>query len=151
VPYRDSVSRITVSVHIAAPADEVWTDVSDLGSHTAWMADAESIEFFDAQISGVGTRMKVATRVGPFRTVDIMEVTEWQPGSTIGVEHRGIVTGTGAFSIEPRGDGTRFTWSETLSFPWWLGGAVVAWLARPVLAAIWRRNLDRLKDRIEQT
>jgi hypothetical protein len=44
-----------------------------------------------------------------------------------------------------------FTWSETLQFPWWMGGAAGARVARPVLAAVWRRNLRRLRTRVEET
>ena len=41
---------------------------------------------------------------------------------------RGLVTGTGRFTLEPLDDGrrTRFTWEEELTFPWWLGGPLGA-------------------------
>ncbi len=144
------MSRITVIVDIAVPPDVVWEDVSDLSSHVEWMADAESIEFIGSTTSGVGTRMRVETKVGPLRTTDLMTVTSWQPGRTIGVEHTGLVTGAGEFSLGPHGDGTRFVWSEDLTFPWWLGGPITAWLAKPVLVWVWRRNLERLKRRLER-
>lgn len=143
------MNHIVVAIHIEAPIERVWADVTDLASHVDWMADAESIEFLTVQTEGAGTRMRVATRVGPLRTSDIMEVTAWEAPSTIGVDHQGLVTGSGAFTLTRAGDGTRFTWSETLSFPWWLGGPVTAWLAKPVLSWIWRRNLRGLKGRIE--
>ncbi|MFQ5517692.1 MAG: SRPBCC family protein [Acidimicrobiia bacterium] len=141
---------ITVSIDIAAPAAAVWADVADLASHAAWMADAESIEFLSDRRAGVGTKMKVATRVGPLRTSDIIEITVWEPQNMIGVAHRGLVGGSGAIALTTIGEGTRFTWSETLVFPWWLGGAVAAAAARPVLTAVWKRNLSRLKRRLEK-
>jgi hypothetical protein len=52
------------------------------------MADAESIVFLSETRSGVGTVMQVRTVVGPFRTTDVMEVTEWDERRTIGVRHR---------------------------------------------------------------
>lgn len=113
------------------------------------MADAESIAFATEQRVGVGTRMEVATRIGPLRTTDMIEVTEWEPPGRIGVVHRGLVSGRGRFELAAMGGGTRFTWIEELRFPLWLGGPSTAWLARPVLAWVWRRNLAGLKLRLE--
>lgn len=141
---------VVVSTLIPAPLDRVWEAAADLASHAEWMADAESIEFETNQDSGVGTRMVVKTRIGPLRTADVMEVTDWEPRRAIGVTHRGLVSGKGRFELAPMAGGTRFTWTETLRFPVWLGGPVTAWLARPVLARVWRRNLEGLKQRIER-
>ncbi len=141
--------RITVSVDIEAPLDRVWEAAADLASHHEWMADAESIEFLTEQRRGVGTRLRVATRVGPLRTSDVMEVTEWDEPHRIGVHHQGLVSGHGAFELTVVDGGTRFTWQERLSFPWYLGGPLAGWAAAPVLGWIWRRNLRRLKGHLE--
>jgi carbon monoxide dehydrogenase subunit G len=143
------VARISVSVDIAAPLSRVWEEAADLASHAEWMADAESIEFLGEQRRGPGTRVRVATAVGPLRTTDLMEVVEWDELRTIGVRHEGLITGTGRFRLAAMAAGTRFTWTERLAFPWYLGGPATAFLAAPVLAAIWRRNLSGLKRRIE--
>jgi hypothetical protein len=87
--------------------------------------------------------MQVETRVGPFRTLDRMDVVGWDEGKAIEVVHTGLVTGKGTLAIEPVEDVTLVTWDEELGFPWWLGGPVTAWLARPILAWIWRKNLAR--------
>lgn len=143
------MARITVHVDIDAPLDAVWKEASDLPSHAEWMADAESIEFLTEQRAGVGTRMRVATRVGPLRTNDLMEVTEWAEGSSIGVRHSGVVTGEGRFDLSKVAGGTRFSWTEDLTFPLVLGGPVTAFFAKPVLGWIWKRNLLGLKRRLE--
>ncbi len=144
------MSTVTVLVVINAPLEQVWAAAADLGSHAEWMADAESIRFLTARRRGLGTRMEVATRVGPFRTKDVMEVTEWEDRSRIGVRHTGLVTGQGAFELEALDPATtKFTWQERLSFPWYLGGPLTARIASPVLAAIWRRNLRGLKQKLE--
>jgi len=143
------MARITCSVDIAAPFDRVWEAAADLGSHAEWMADARSIEFLTESESGIGTRMKVLTVVGPLRTTDLMEVTEWEDHRAIGVRHTGLVTGSGRFTLAPIAGATRFTWSESLTFPLWLGGPLTALLATPVLTWIWRRNLTGLKRSLE--
>ena len=70
----------------------------------------------------------------------------------MGVEHVGLVRGTGVFTLRParrpRGR-TRFVWRERLRFPWYLGGPVGAFVARPVLRWVWTRNLRNLRARFE--
>jgi len=112
------------------------------------MADAGAIVFDGPQRSGVGTRIRVPTRVGPIRTVDLMTVTEWDEGKAIAVEHRGAVSGAGRFELEPHPAGTLLVLSEELRFPWWLGGPIGAWIAGPILKRIWQGNLGRLADRV---
>ena len=52
-----------------------------------------------------------------------MEITEWKPRRQMGVRHVGVVTGDGRFTLRRRSGGrTRFTWTETLRFPAWMGG-----------------------------
>ncbi len=141
------MARIVVSEAVDASPEEVWAEMSDLGSHVEWMKDARSIVFVTEQRSGVGTRMEVETRVGPLRTLDSMEVTGWDEGRSIEVAHQGMVTGTGTLKASPEPGGrTRVSWEEHLVFPWWLGGRITAWCAKPILAAIWRGNLRRLAE-----
>jgi uncharacterized protein YndB with AHSA1/START domain len=134
---------VKVATTICARPEEVWSHVADLESHVTWMVDAEAIRFTSPQRRGVGTRFDCDTRVGPIRFSDRMEVTEWEEGRLIGVAHHGLVTGTGQFTLErlDGGERTRFAWEEELAFPWRL--------TTPVLGAIWRRNLARLKARVE--
>jgi uncharacterized protein YndB with AHSA1/START domain len=142
--------KIRVGVAIDAPPEHVWRAVEPIESHVEWMADAESITFTGARTRGVGTTFDCRTKVGPFRLVDRMTVTEWEPPRAMGIEHHGLVTGRGRFTLRSTLRGrTRFTWTERLVFPWWMGGPVGALAAKPVLRAIWRRNLRRLKDLVE--
>jgi carbon monoxide dehydrogenase subunit G len=134
---------VTVSVIVPASAAEVWDDVARLETHTEWMADAASVNFVGEQRSGVGTQMVVETRVGPLRTSDRLEFIRWDPPRRMEVRHNGIVRGAGAFTLSEEAAGTRFTWSENLEFPWFLGGPVAAAMAAPILRRIWKGNLDR--------
>jgi uncharacterized protein YndB with AHSA1/START domain len=137
-----------VKTTLDAPPERVWADLAHLAGHVDWMHDAVAIRFLTDRTSGVGTRYECDTKVGPFRMVDVMEITEWQPGRSMGVSHQGLVTGTGRFTLRKvRGDRTRFTWRERLRFPWYLGGPITALLAKPVLRWIWKRNLRGLAER----
>lgn len=144
------MARIRVAVTIPASRRRVWADISDLSTHTEWMADAEAIRFVTARRQGVGTVFDCDTRLGPFRLVDRMEVVSWQPGREIGIRHRGVVTGEGRFRLRRAGRRhTRFTWDERLRFPWWMGGPIGAWLGAAPLRLVWRRNLERLAARFD--
>ena len=131
---------------IGAPVEAVWRTVEDIETHTEWMADAERITFHGEQRAGVGTEFDCLTRVGPVATVDHMRVTEWEPGSVLGIEHRGLVSGRGRFRLRTVGAAlTEFCWTEDLRFPARLGGPLGARAARPVLQRLWRKNLERLR------
>ena len=146
------MARITVSVEIDAPVERVWEVVEPIERHVDWMHDAVAIRFVGEQHRGVGTAFLCDTKVGPFRLVDKMEITEWAPNEAIGVRHIGIVTGSGRFTLTPidLDRRTRFTWSEELRFPWFLGGPVAGVLGgRVVMRAIWRRNLRSLEALVE--
>jgi carbon monoxide dehydrogenase subunit G len=131
-------------VLVAAPRDVVWDALANIASHVEWMADAESITFTTDQRQGAGTDFECRTKIGPLTTVDKMTVTEWVDGARMGVAHTGIVTGTGVFELRDEGTkATRMTWTEDLRFPIFLGSAVGAFVAKPVLRRIWRGNLRR--------
>ena len=125
--------RISVSARINASSSEVWAALENIESHVQWMKDAESIHFTTAERTGTGTEFVCVTKVGPIRLTDAMSITEWTPGEAMGVHHRGVVKGSGRFTLRAlAGDETHFSWDEQLTFPWWLGGplAAVSWLSR---------------------
>ncbi len=146
------MGRIRVAVEIdAAPAD-VWSVVEPIEHHVDWMADAVAIRFTGASTRGVGTEFECDTKVGPITLTDLMTVTEWAPERAMGVRHTGIVTGTGVFELEPidLGRRTRFTWTEDLTFPWYLGGRLGEIVGgQAVMKQIWKRNLHRLAALVE--
>ncbi len=105
------------------------------------MADAESIEFISDRTSGIGTRIRVRTRVGPLRVDDEIEFTSWRPSSEMAVQHLGRIGGTGEFLLEETGGGTLVTWVEALEFPWYFGGRLGLTVARPALRRAFASNL----------
>lgn len=145
------MTRIRVVQDFEAPRRAVWAALEDIASHVQWMDDAVAIRVTSRRRRGVGTTFECDTRVGPFSLVDAMEVVEWKPRRAMSIRHAGVVTGVGRFTLRRRrgGRGTRFVWSERLSFPGWLGGPVAGVLAKPVLRRVWRRDLRNLKALVD--
>lgn len=144
--------KIRVAVVIERPPEVVWRAIEPIERHVDWMAEAVSINFTSEARRGVGTSFDCVTRIGPFRTTDRMTVTQWTPRRAMGIEHHGVVTGRGRFTLSRRrGHSTRFVWTEKLKFPWWMGGPAAALAAKPILRAVWHRNLHTLKHLIESS
>jgi Polyketide cyclase / dehydrase and lipid transport len=143
--------RIRTCITIDAPPAAVWAEVKRIDSHVQWMRDAKSIRFLSKRRAGVGAQFECVTGVGPLVTTDVLVVTEWRPRRAIGITHQGAVRGQGRFTLRRKRRGrTRFCWRERLRFPWWMGGPVGEVFASPLLRAIWKRNLGRLKARVER-
>ena len=138
---------VEVSTIVAAPIDDVWADLARLESHSEWMMDAEAIEFVTEQRTGVGTVIRVPTRVGPLTTVDQLEFTAWEPPHRMAITHRGKFTGVGEITLQETLAGTVVTWRESIRFPLLFGGRVGELVATPILRMIWQKNLTRLASR----
>jgi hypothetical protein len=146
------MGRISVSVELNATPVEVWDVVEPVERHVDWMADAVAIHFQTEQTRGVGTTFLCDTKVGPITLQDRMEITEWEPGRKMGVRHTGVVTGSGVFELEPidLDRRTRFTWTEDLRFPWFLGGRLGEVVGGQfVMKQIWKRNLRQLQHLVD--
>lgn len=146
------MGRIRVAIELNATPDQVWDIVEPVERHVDWMADAVAIHFQTEQTRGVGTTFLCDTKVGPITLQDHMEITEWVPGARMGVKHTGVVTGSGVFELESidLDRRTRFTWTEDLRFPWFLGsrlGEIVG--GQFVMKQIWKRNLRKLQALVD--
>jgi len=141
---------IEVETLIYASLDDVWNEVSKIENHSKWMKDAINIDFQTDNKSGVGTKIKVLTKIGPIKLNDFMTFTKWEEKKSIGVDHVGIVTGKGEMKFEKIDENTtKFKWTETLKFPIYLGGVIGELFGKPVLELIWKQNLNNLKKIIE--
>ena len=143
--------RIKVSTIINKPIEVVWEEVKIMKNHVNWMQDAAKIDFLSLNESGIDTKMKVLTKVGPFSLNDIITVTKWEEMNSIGVVHEGIVTGEGAFYLSENDDNsTKFEWIEELKAPYYLGGPIAEFFGGFVLKFIWKKNLMNLKNILEK-
>lgn len=137
------VTRVTV----ARPRPQVWEVLADVQRQPEWMRDALSIEMLTDGPMDVGSRMKVPTQIGPFRTTDIMEVTAYAPPERWTVVHRGMVTGEGTFTLAETDEGaaTDVEWRERLAAPLGALGRLGMTLVRPLLRRTFQEDLDRFQ------
>ena len=143
--------RIKVSTIINKPLEVVWDEVKIMKNHVNWMQDAAKIDFLSVNESGIHTKMKVLTKVGPFSLNDIITVTKWEEMNSIGVVHEGIVTGEGTFYLSENDENsTKFEWIEELKAPYYLGGPFAEFCGGFVLKFIWKKNLMNLKNILEK-
>ena len=141
---------IRITEKIEASPEVVWNAISDIQTHVEWMADASDIRITSEQTEGIGVTFDCDTKVGPLKTTDKMQITEWTPNQTLTIRHKGLVEGTGSFILEKNSDGkTLFIWEEKLDFPLLFGGRSAEFFAKPVLIKIWKKNLFRLKHLVE--
>lgn len=142
------MTGIRVETELNATPERVWDDIRRIETHVEWMHDAVGIEFTSPHREGEGVTFDCATRIGPIRLTDRMEITDWAPARVMGVRHVGLVTGEGRFTLTPvEPDRTRFVWEETLHFPWWMGGPLGGAVGGWILRLVWRRNLRLLAAR----
>ena len=142
---------IRIFQEIEASPEVVWNAISNIQTHVNWMADASKIRITSEQTQGVGTTFDCDTKVGPLRTTDKMQVTDWVPNQILSISHKGLVEGKGSFILEkPSECRTLFVWEENLDFPIFLGGKITEFIAKPVLKKIWRGNLYKLKQLVEK-
>ena len=142
------VTTITVRATYGVAPDVVWEELRHIDRHVHWMHDAVAIEFVGDQREGVGTNFRCTTKVDPLVTHDLMTITRWETNCAMGVEHCGLVTGRGDFTLRPLDGCTEVTWRESLTFPWWGGGPFGALVAGPLLHLLWSANLRRLGQRL---
>ena len=143
------MATIHISTHINVSPEILWEELRHINRHVNWMNDAVSITFTSPTTEGVGTQFSCLTKVGPLKTTDVMTITQWEEARIMGVEHVGLVKGTGTFQITPKSEGSIITWKESLSFPWWMLGSFGSLFASPILRLIWKKNLKNLKGIVE--
>src|SRR3954465_365844 len=109
---------LALSVAVAAPAELTWAAAVDWRRQGDWMLGTRVTPTVNDG-RGVGGRAEAFSGIGRLGFLAPMEIPLWQPPRACHVVHTGrVVRGTGAFEVEPRGDGrSRFHWREDPDLP----------------------------------
>ena len=134
---------------LPVPPPAAWAVLTDWERQAEWMRDADRVEVRSARREGVGTLLAVRTRVlhVPLFT-ELLEVTGWDPPRELRIAHRSFIRGTGTWSLEPAGAGTRFRWTEELALPVPLLGEVALLAYRPFMRHLMGGAMRDLRARV---
>lgn len=143
-------ASLALRVDVDASPEEVFAGATDWAGQGEWMLGTK-VWPTRYRGQGVGGSIAAWTGVGPLGFLDTMDITRWDPPRACHVLHTGtLVRGTGAFEVEPRGEGkATFVWSEELELPFGALGRVGWTLGKPVFAAGVTASLKRFARWVE--
>lgn len=111
-------ATLVLTVPVDAPVEQTWLCATDWAGQGEWMLGT-TVRPTRRGGQGIGGAVEAFTGVGRVGFLDTMEITLWDPPQRCHVLHTGrLVRGTGAFEVEPRGEGrSTFVWREDLDLP----------------------------------
>ncbi len=101
--------EMTVTKAVAAPADTVWSLITDLDRAPDTIAGISGVERLDGGAGfDVGTRWQETRTMFGMKATEVMEVTTIDPGRSYTVEADGKGAHyTSTWTVEPDGEGSR--------------------------------------------
>ena len=133
--------ELTLPVDVNAPAEAVWTMVTDWAGQGEWMLGTRVSVTGPGAGRELGATLSAFSGVGPVGFTDTMEIVEWEPPRRCTVRHTGnVVKGDGVFEVVELGpERARFLWTELLDLP--LGA--VGRLGWPIVRPAFRFGVER--------
>jgi hypothetical protein len=110
-----AMKTIEVETTIAAPPDDVWAVLADVGNYANWDNGVEKVEGRLAP----GEKLKVYSELNPGRgyPVKVSELTRGKSFSWAGGAPLGLFKGVRTYRLTPENGHTRFTMREQFSGP----------------------------------
>lgn len=112
--------ELRVSVDVNASPQRVFDALTDWERQGEWMPGTH-VRVTKGRGDAVGDEILARTAVPGLRMIgfdDPMRITAWESAARCEVEHLGrVVRGGGVFIVEPRGDGSTFSWVEWIDPP----------------------------------
>ena len=143
-------ATLVLTVDVDAPVEQTWAGATDWAHQDRWMLGTR-VWPTAADGQGVGGEIAAFTGVGRLGFLDTMRITRWEPPHRCHVLHTGrLVRGTGAFDVEPRGEGrSTFVWREDLELPFGPLGRLGWRLGKPLFAYGVQLSLRRFARWVE--
>lgn len=138
--------RVERIVALPCTIEEAWATLTEWERQADWMLDADRVRVTSELREGVGVRLAVRTRIlGIPAFTEPMEVTTWDPPSTLAIRHGSWVVGAGTWTLDPIDGGTRFMWTEDVRFRLPVLGGAIAAVYRPLMGTLMRRAQLQLR------
>ena len=138
--------RVESSVVVEAPPERVWAFVSDVGRCPEWVTFADEMRHVDEGDPGEGFRYVEYGGLGPIRSESEWAIVEFDPPRRqVHVGDMGIMKPELTITVEPEGEGTR--WTQTVAFEALPRLRPVGWLLeRLVIRRGMARGLERTME-----
>ena len=141
----ESVKSFEASSTIAAPAEAVWSILTDGAGYPNWDSGIDRVEGKIAP----GETIKLYVKVNPGRAFPV-KVTEFKPGERMvfsGGMPLGLFKGVRTYTLTPDGNKTRFKMREEYTGPM----LPMIWRSMPDLGPSFTQFANGLKQRAERT
>jgi hypothetical protein len=124
------------------PPGVVWELITDWEHQGDWMLEATDFVVTSEHREGPGVTAEATVTIGGITTRDEVCVTVWEPASRLVIEHRGWVTGRGDLQLVQLGPNRTFLlWTEELTPPLGLPGALGLTAFKPLMRRVFKRDL----------
>jgi hypothetical protein len=104
------MKRFTASIEINAPADRIWTILTDAKSYPSWNSTVDKV---DGEIAA-GQKVTVYAKATPGRAFPL-KVSTFEPATRMiwsGGMPLGLFTGARTYTLTPKGKAVSFTMTE---------------------------------------
>ncbi len=141
---RGRTVTIALGRSLPGPPEVVWRLITDWERQGDWMLEARDFRVLSQQRTGVGVEAEATVTIAGITVRDRVRVTAWEPQRRLAIRHLGWVSGDAELVLTAEGGSTYLFWRESLNPPLGPLGALGLTLLRPVMARVFRRDLDVL-------
>lgn len=127
---------------LPGPRDVVWRLITDWENQGDWMLEASDFVVLTEQREGVGVEAEATVSIGGIKTRDKVTVNIWEAPNRLGILHQGWVSGEAEMVLTDLDEHTTaLFWREALYPPLGILGAIGLSLFKPLMRAIFNRDL----------
>jgi uncharacterized membrane protein len=143
--------RVTASIVIGAPVEQVWKQVSDPARYLHFMSGVTRWEVAGDEPNGLGARYRMLMRVGSAEVGGLIEMVEWVEPTDLAWTSITGIDQRGRWRLRAESDNrTRVEFRLAYGVA---GSGVSGWvaerLAAPTVRGHLRRSLQQLKRQVE--
>ncbi|MBC7546472.1 SRPBCC family protein [Candidatus Saccharibacteria bacterium] len=143
-------TTLSYSIRIQRNQKVVFDYISDWEQQSNWVLFT-TVQVLLKTKQSQDSILLAVTKIGPFKLMDSMVITDWLPYDRIVIEHTGrLVMGKGIFEVKKISDNeSEFIWQEVTPVPFGLIGRATLFVAKPILRLMFDASQKKLKAAIE--